>query len=143
MPVVALLLGWVVASAPAAGNGDLLVEDVWARATIGESTVTAVYFAITNRGGAPARLVGADAEGAGHTMIHRSFIEDGIMKMRHVGAVEIPPGETVRLEPGGVHLMLTEVSSRLEVGESISVTLRFERAGEVALPVPVRMSPPG
>ena len=64
------------------------------------------------------------------------------MKMRRVGAIEIPPGESVRLEPGGLHMMLMGVSSPLETGERISVTLVFERAGEVVLSVPVRRSPP-
>ena len=65
------------------------------------------------------------------------------MKMRHVDAVEIPPGESVRLEPGGLHVMLMGVDPALEAGERISVTLVFERAGEVVLSVPVRRSPPG
>lgn len=65
------------------------------------------------------------------------------MKMRHVDAVDIPPGESVRLEPGGLHLMLTGVDPPLEAGESICVTLVFERAGELVLSVPVRGLPPG
>ena len=76
-------------------------------------------------------------------MIHRSVVVDGIMKMRHVDAVEIPPGGSIRLEPGGLHAMLMGVSSRLEAGERISLTLVFERAGEVELSVPVRRTPPG
>ena len=64
------------------------------------------------------------------------------MKMRHVDAVEIPPGESARLEPGGLHAMLMGVSPLLETGESISITLVFERAGERVLSVPVRRSPP-
>ena len=104
--------------------------------------MSAVYLAVTNHGDSPDHLVGADTERAGHTMIHRSVVEDGVMKMRQAGAVEIPAGETVRLEPGRLHLMLTGVSPRLESGERIAVTLRFERAGEMRLSVPVRMTPP-
>ena len=136
------LLGWFAAVSPASADGELLFEGAWARATIGESKVSAVYLAVSNRSEVPALLVEAHAERAGHTMIHRSVVEDGVMKMRHVEAVEIPAGATVRLEPGGIHVMLTGVSRRLEVGERIAVTLRFERAGEVVLGVPVRRSPP-
>ncbi len=60
------------------------------------------------------------------------------MKMRHVRALEIVPGEAVRLEPGGLHVMLMGVFSRLEPGERIPVTLVFERAGEIEMSVPVR-----
>lgn len=139
----AVLVGWLAAVSPAAGSGALSVEGAWARASIGDSKVSAVYLVVTNRGEAADRLVGAAADRAGHTMIHRSVVEDGVMKMRRVESVEIPPGESVRLDPGGLHVMLRGVSSRLETGESISVTLVFERAGELALSVPVRRSPPG
>ena len=141
-PGVAILVGWLATASPAAGGGSLAVADAWARATIGAATVSAVYLTVTNRGDSPDRLVGADAERAGRTMFHRSVVEDGVMKMRHAGAVEIPAGETVRLEPGGLHLMLTGVSPRLDSGERIAVTLRFERGGEMRLSVPVRMTPP-
>ena len=137
-----VLAGWLAAAGSAAGSGALVVDGSWARASIGGSKVSAVYLAITNRGGSPDRLVGAAAERADHTMIHRSVVEDGVMKMRHVGAIGIPPGESVRLEPGGLHMMLMGVSPPLEAGERISVTLVFERAGEVVLSVPVRRSPP-
>ena len=141
-PAVAILVGWLVTVSLAAGSGSLAVADAWARATIGASTVSAVYLTVTNRGDSPDRLIGANAERAGRTMIHRSVVEGGVMKMRQAGAVEISAGETVRLEPGGLHLMLTGVSPRLESGERIAVTLRFERAGEMRLSVPVRTTPP-
>ena len=137
-----ILAGWLAAAGAEAQSGAFVVDGAWVRASIGGSKVSAVYLAITNRGEAVDRLVGAAAERAGHAMIHRSVVEDGVMKMRRAGALEIPPGESVRLEPGGLHVMLMGVSSPLEIGERISVTLVFERAGEVTLSVPVRMSPP-
>ena len=140
--VAVAVAGWLATAAPALGGGPLVVDGAWVRASIGDSKVSAAYFSITNRGESADRFVGAATERAGHTMIHRSVVEDGVMKMRHVGAIEIPPGKSVRLEPGGLHVMLMGVSSPLEIGERISVTLVFERAGEVALSVPVRMSPP-
>ena len=140
--VPAALMGWFAVVSAAWGNGEIRFEDAWARATIGGSTVSAVYLAISNPSDVPVRLVGAEAERSGHTMIHESVIEDGVMKMRHVEAVEIPAGATVRLEPGGLHVMLMGVSPRLKAGERLSVTLRFEHAGEVVLAVPVRRSPP-
>ena len=135
--------GWLATAAPALGGVPLIVDGAWVRASIGDSRVSAAYLSIANRGESADRLVGVAAERAGHAMIHRSVVVDGVMKMRHVDAVEIPPGGVIRLEPGGLHVMLMGVSSRLEAGERISLTLVFERAGEVELSVPVRRSPPG
>lgn len=137
----ALLVGWL---SPAAGGaaGALSIESAWARASIGGSKVSAVYLVVANRGEAAARLLRAETGRAGRTMIHRSVVEDGVMKMRHVDAVEVLPGKAVRFEPGGLHLMLMGVAPPLEAGESISVTFVFERAGKLTLSVPVRRSPP-
>ena len=135
----ALLAGWLP---PAIGGGALSLEDAWARASIGGSTVSAVYLVVANRGEAADRLLGAETGRAGHAAIHRSVVEEGVVKMRRVDAVEVLPGEAVRLEPGGLHLMLMGVASPLEAGESISLTLVFERAGKLTLSVPVRRAPP-
>ena len=140
---VAAAVGCLAAVAPALGGGLLVVDGAWVRASIGDSKVSAAYLAIANRGESADRLVGVAVERAGHAMIHRSVVVDGVMKMRHVDAVEIPSGGSIRLEPGGLHVMLMGVASRLEAGERISLTLVFERAGEVELSVPVRRSPPG
>lgn len=135
-----LLLGWL--SPAAAGGGALSVEGAWARASIGGSKVSAVYLVVANRGEAADRLVGAETGRAAHAMIHRSVVEDGVAKMRHAAAVEVPPGEAIRLEPGGLHVMLAGVAPPLVAGESIPVTLVFERAGRIEISVPVRRSPP-
>ena len=140
--MMAWLAAGVVAASSAFGNGGFSVEGAWARASIGESKVSAVYLTLHNRGEAADRVVGAVVSRASRTMLHRSFVEDGIMRMRHVPAIEIPGGGTVRFEPGGLHVMLTGLRSPLEEGEEISVTLRLEREGEVVVSVPVRASAP-
>lgn len=141
--VAVAVAGWLATAASALGGGPLVVDGAWVRASIGDSRVSAAYLSIANRGESADRLVGVAAERAGHAMIHRSLVVDGVVKMRHVDAVKVPPGGSIRLEPGGLHVMLMGVSSRLEAGERISLTLVFERAGEVELSVPVRRSPPG
>ena len=138
----AVLVGWLATASPVAGSDAHFVEGAWARASIGSSKVSAVYLVVTNRDESADRLVGVETKRAGQTMIHRSVVEDGVVKMRHVDAIEIPPGGSARLEPGGLHVMLMGVSPPLETGENVSVTLVFERAGKVVLSVPVRMSPP-
>ena len=139
----ALIGAWVAAAAPpAAGSDDLSIEGAWARASIGRSTVSAVYFTITNRGPRADRLVRASSGRAARTMFHRSLVEDGVAKMRHADTVDVPAGVSIRFEPGGLHVMLTGVSASLRAGEELTLTLGFERAGEMVVAIPVRTSPP-
>jgi copper(I)-binding protein len=65
-------------------------------------------------------------------------MKDGVMIMRPVeGGLEIPAGETVELKPGGLHIMFMAVSEPFNEGETVPVTLEFEKAGSVELNLPV------
>jgi copper(I)-binding protein len=63
--------------------------------------------------------------------------EGGVMKMRPAVSPEIPPGKEVRLEPGGMHIMLMQLRQPLREGESIPITLIFEEAGEITVTAPI------
>ena len=136
----AALGGAWAATAPAAGADGLSIEGAWARASIGRSNVSAVYFTITNRGPRADRLVRVSSGRAARATLHRSVVEGGVAKMRRVHAVGVPARASVRFEPGGLHVMLTGVSALLRAGEALTVTLGFERAGALAVVVPVRES---
>ena len=141
---MALCTASLIAAGGWSDDRGLAVGDAWVRASIAGSKVSAAYFMLSNRGAAAVRLVGVRAERAGHAMLHRSAIEDGMVKMRHVEAMEIPPGGELAFEPGGLHVMLTGIVSPLKPGERISLTLVFESAGELVISVPVRTAaPPG
>ncbi len=62
----------------------------------------------------------------------------GMMTMREVDRIEVPAGETVVFEPGGYHVMLLDLAEPLEVGDTVEVTLTFERAGDVVVTAEVR-----
>ena len=64
---------------------------------------------------------------------------DGVMKMRELGSgLEIKPGATVKLEPGGYHLMLLKLKKPLTAGHRFKATLVFEKAGPVEVEFEVR-----
>jgi hypothetical protein len=69
--------------------------------------------------------------------IHESSVEDGVMRMRPVDGVTVSAGALVALEPGGLHIMLMAVSRSLLAGDTIDVTLSFERSAPLAIRVPV------
>lgn len=68
-------------------------------------------------------------------MIHETVVgDDGVARMVHRMSVPIPAGETVTLEPGGLHVMFMGLGGDpLEPGETIPATLIFEKAGEMAV----------
>ena len=74
-------------------------------------------------------------------------MSDGVMKMRHLPkGLEIKPGETVELKPGGYHIMFMDLREGLKQGQTVKGTLQFEKAGAVAVEyrvAPIGASAPG
>ena len=128
-------------SAPATA-GDVTVDGAWARPTVGSSRQGVIYLSITNAGTEADRLTGASTPAAASAELHTMTMDDGMMKMRAVEAITIPPGETVALSPGGDHIMLMGLVAPLRKGTSIALTLSFETAGDLDLTVPVQDEPP-
>lgn len=137
---IALLLGGcAVASADDVKAGDLVISQAWSRATPGGAKVAGGYLTIENKGAAADRLVSASADIAGKTEIHEMAMDNGVMKMRPLDkGLVIDPGKTVRLAPGGNHLMLQELKGAFKQGDKVPVTLQFEKAGKVAVSLDVQ-----
>jgi len=137
---LAVLVGsGLVAPAPAHDYrfGDLEIIHPWARATAALARNGAVYLSLANHGEIADRLLGAETPVARKARLHGHLIEGGIVKMRPVEAVEVAPGGPVVLEPGGFHIMLMGLKAPLEAGAAFPLTLRFEKAGAVAIEVRV------
>jgi len=118
--------------------GDLVITQAWARATPGGSKVGGGFLIIENKGSAPDKLVGASAEAAGKVEVHEMTTDNGVMKMRPVeGGLTIDPGKTVKLAPGGLHLMMMDLKGPLKQGDKLPVTLEFEKAGKVQVSLDV------
>lgn len=112
--------------------GPIVIEAPWSRATPGGAKVAGGYMKITNTGNEPDRLVGGSLAGAGRMEAHETATENGVARMRHLpGGLEIKPGETVELKPGGYHLMFMDLRQGLKDGQTIKGTLKFEKAGPV------------
>jgi periplasmic copper chaperone A len=119
--------------------GDLVISQAWSRATPGGAKIGGGYLTIENKGSAPDRLVGASADVADKVQVHEMTMKDGVMTMRPLEkGVTIEPGKTVKLAPGGYHLMLFDLKSPLTQGEKLPVTLEFEKAGKVKISLGVQ-----
>ena len=107
--------------------GDLLIKRR-GRATPAGAKVGGAYLKITNNGTQPDRLVGGSLTGAREVEVHEMSMANNVMKMRHLkDGLEIKPGQTVELKPGGYHLMLTGLSDRLKQGQKVKGSLTFEK----------------
>ena len=119
--------------------GDLVISQPWTRATPGGAKTGGGFLTIENKGTAPDKLIGASADGAGKIEVHEMVMNEGVMKMRPVeGGLAIDPGKTVKLAPGGLHLMMTDLKSPLKQGDKMPVTLEFEKAGKVTVSLDVQ-----
>lgn len=119
--------------------GDLVISQAWSRATPGGAKVAGGFMTIENKGSAPDKLVGVSAEIAGKVEVHEMAMDNGVMKMRPLDkGLVIEPGKTVKLAPGGYHLMLQDLKSSFKEGEKVPVTLEFEKAGKVAVSLDVQ-----
>ena len=118
--------------------GDLAVEESWARASASPTTPGVAYLTVVNHGTAADSLVAAASPVAERAELHTNLMEDGVMKMRSVPAVEIAPGTPVVFAPGGLHIMLYGLKETLAEGDRFPLTLTFEKAGSMTVEVVVR-----
>ena len=122
--------------------GELTIVQPWARPTAGDNGLGAVYFTLKNEGQEPEVLKSVSSPDADIAQIHEHIHDaNGVMKMRPVKGVSIPPGGAVAFEPGGYHVMLIGLKHNLEEGHSIPLTLTFARAGGVDVEVKIEKQP--
>jgi len=139
LPIFAALVLVTPVRAEDVKAGDLVISQAWTRATPGGAKTGGGFVTIENKGTAPDRLIGASADGAGKIEVHEMVMNEGVMKMRPVeGGLAIDPGKTVKLAPGGLHLMMMDLKSPLKQGDKMPLTLEFEKAGKVAVTLDVQ-----
>lgn len=127
-----------LATAPLAWAGDIAVKDAYLRVSGAMAKSGAAFMTIENTG-AEDRLIGATSDLAQKVELH-THLQDaaGVMKMLHVeeGFV-IPENGSHALARGGDHVMFLGLNSVPVQGDTITVTLTFEKAGDLVVQVPV------
>lgn len=122
---------------PARADG-IHIENPWARPA-DEGRMSAVYLSLTQHGEPADTLTGASSDIASLVEIHESYeADDGLMGMRHVEEISLPADESIRLEQGGLHIMLIQLRQAITAGDQVELTLHFARAGDVPVQVPVQ-----
>lgn len=87
--------------------------------------VTACFFEIKNTGDAVARLIGVSSPVVKKIGLHSTSTVNGKMRMNMLGKLVIEAGEVVKLEHGGLHLMLWGLDDSLQIGSQVPFTLHF------------------
>lgn len=133
-----LAAGFLAAFAlPSLAFADATVSDPYARATPPNARNGAAYATINSTTGD--RLLSVVTAAAKMAEIHETTVQDGVARMREIeGGLEIPAGGAVTLAPGGKHIMLMGLTGPLAEGAEITLTLTFEKAGEIEATAPVR-----
>lgn len=129
-----------------ADTQDVTVTGAWARTTAPSAKTGAAYLTIASDKGDVLTAVAVPATVAAEAQLHEATSgghtsHDGdasapmntTMGMRRVHRIEIPAGHTVRLEPGGYHIMMMQLAAPVTAGQKIPLTLTFQHAGKVTL----------
>lgn len=143
MGLMASLLLSTAAFAHEVKAGDLEVIHPHIPAPAASAKAAGGFMAISNEGKAPDRLIAVETAIAKRAQIHTTETgADGVAKMVHLpDGVEIPAGDTVVLERGGLHVMFMGLTGALKEGDMVPATLVFEHAGRVGIEFMV--DPPG
>lgn len=114
--------------------GEIAITGAFIRATLPRAPVGGAYLTITNAGPEDDRLLGATAPVGRNVELHEMSMQDGVMTMRLMTeGLPIPAGETVALDPSGMHLMINGLTERLQEGNRLDLALIFENAGAVTV----------
>lgn len=125
---VLLLQSMLMAAAVPAFAAEIVgVKNAWVRATAPGQKTAGAYLELT--GAADTALVAVDSPLAGKAELHNMSMDGGVMRMRAVEKIELPAGKTVKLAPGGLHVMLLDIKQAFKEGGKVPLTLTFQGAG--------------
>ncbi|WP_422000820.1 copper chaperone PCu(A)C [Reyranella sp.] len=138
LPIFCLIVLAVPAWAKDYTLGSLKIHQPWTRATPPTAPAGGGFLTITNTGTTPDRLIAAQSPAANKVEIHEMTMDGSVMRMRELEkGLEIPPGATVALKPGGLHIMFMGLKAPFNRDKPVSATLVFEKAGKIDIELAV------
>jgi copper(I)-binding protein len=116
----------------------ILVNDPYVRAVPPVVKTSAAFMQFQNSDEAEQFLVSASTPAAAAVELHMHTMDDGVMRMRQIAHIHLPPKQTVALQPGGLHIMLFDLTAPLNLGERVPITLTFEDGSTKQISAEVR-----
>lgn len=135
--VALIALSFASAFAHDYSAGSLKIGHPHALPTAPAQSIGGGYLKLVNTGSTVDRLLSASTPVAQSVQLHSMKMEGDVMRMREVGSIDVPAGQTVELKPGGLHLMLVGLKAPLVAGQRFPLKLTFEKAGEVTVDMSV------
>jgi copper(I)-binding protein len=135
------LLAIVLAACQSSSGPEISIDGAWGRPSPKVAAAGVFYMTIKNTGGEADKLLSASSSSCGVVELHESYdMGDGVMGMRPVegGYIDIPAGGQVELKMGGLHIMCIDKLDDFTEGAILSLTLEFEKSGEVTVDVEIR-----
>lgn len=112
-------------------------QQAWARATRASGTVGAAYLTIHNPLADAQAVVGASSERCGRIELHTHILDGEVMRMVEIDEIPLPATADTLLKPGGLHLMLFDLTSPLAVGDTFTITITLASGVELSQEVRV------
>ncbi len=138
LAAMALTIAAILALASGVLANDVMVMSGFARASATpQAKSAAAYISLENRGPEADRLLSVATDRAAMAHLHDTKTVDGIASMKPVEALDLAPGQSVAMKPGGLHIMLTGLRAPLQKGSKLNLELSFEKAGKITVEVPI------
>ena len=123
--LIALALALCFGGSAVQADETVTVTHAWVRATAPGQRVAGAYLEFSSA--VPSTLVAVSSPVAGSAEIHSMRLENGVMQMRQLESLELPAKQMVKLEPGGLHLMLLDLKKPLKRGDKVPLRLTLQR----------------
>ena len=134
-----LIAGALALGLAAPALAEIEIADAYARSASPMAKTGAAFLVIRNTDDTADRLIGVASDAAAKTELHTHIAgENGVMRMVHVEeGFELPAGGMIEMKRGAEHVMLMGLTDPMEQGGTVTITLTFEKAGEMVVEVPV------
>lgn len=135
--ILGLLLPALMAASPVFAAVE--ATEGWTRATPPGTKVAVGYFTLRNTGKGRRELLKITSPLAGMVSLHQTSVDArGVSRMWPVGKLALAPGQVLRFEPMGTHVMLEGLVEGLRAGARVPLTLVFQDEAPVTVQLDVR-----
>ena len=122
LPIKTTLAGILLLVCTLAYAGEkVIAANAWVRPTVPGQEVTGAFMTLQSK--AHAKLIKVESPAAEIVEMHSMSMHNNVMEMRQVDRIDLPAGETVKLAPGGFHIMLINVKKPLKRGDTVPLKL--------------------